>query len=49
VVLAVRVAQQVLLAQQALLVRRGLSGHIYKVKLMLHILTLEQEMEQHHD
>jgi hypothetical protein len=39
-------AQQVLLV---LRVQQGLLGHTYRVKLMLHILTWEQEMEQHHD
>jgi hypothetical protein len=48
-------AQQVLLVaqglqgQRALRVQQGLLGHIYRVKLMLHILTSEQETEQHHE
>jgi hypothetical protein len=45
-VLLVVQAQQVLLV---LRVQQGLLGHTYRVKLMLHILTWEQEMEQHHD
>jgi hypothetical protein len=57
-VLVEQVEQQVLLVEQALQVLQALralqaqqdqSGRMYKVTLMLRGLTLEQEMEQHHD
>jgi hypothetical protein len=44
--------QQVLRAlqvQQVQQVQQGLLGRMYRVTLMLRGLTLEQEMEQHHD
>jgi hypothetical protein len=42
-------AGQVLRVLQVVQVRQGLLGHMYRVTLMLRGLTLEQEMEQHHD
>jgi hypothetical protein len=48
-VLRVEQALQALRALRVLQAQQGLSGRIYRVKLMLHILTWEQEMEQHRD
>jgi hypothetical protein len=51
VLLALRVllAEQALRVRQVVQVQRGPSGPMYRVTLMLRGLTLEQEMEQHHD